>query len=51
MIHTKKWLRQLNEAWLNPKEKEALDSLKLQRHEILTNLPRSREGRNRADLN
>ena len=41
LIQTKTWLHQLNQAWLAPQEKEALEALKVQRHEILTRLPRN----------
>ena len=51
LIRTKTWLRRLNEAWLGPQEKDALEALKLQRHEILTRLPRSRDGSENAELN
>jgi hypothetical protein len=52
LIRTKNGLRQLNEAWLKPEEKSALDSLRIQRNEILTRLPRSRDSRNEnAELN
>jgi hypothetical protein len=52
LIRTKKGLRQLNEAWLKPEEKSALDSLRYQRNEILTRSPRSREALNEnAELN
>ncbi len=36
MIRTKTWLNRLNEAWLNPQEKVALESLKNQRYAILS---------------
>jgi len=51
MIKTKTWLRHLNEAWLAPQEKTVLESLKLQRSEILSRLPRSRDGSENAGLN
>ncbi len=52
LIRTKRCLNRLNEAWLKPEEKSALDSLRVQRNEILTRLPRSRDGRNQnAELN
>jgi hypothetical protein len=51
LIQTKRWLHQLNEAWLAPQEKEALEALKIQRTEILTRLPRNRSGSDRAELN
>jgi hypothetical protein len=40
LIKTKAWQHRLNEAWLAPHEKSALEALKSQRHEILTRLPR-----------
>ncbi len=52
LIRTKKGLRQLNEAWLNPEEKTALGALRDQRNEILTRLPRPRDARGEnAELN
>jgi hypothetical protein len=52
LIKTKAWLHRLNKAWLAPQEKSALESLKFQRNEILTRLPRnSKSGGNRAELN
>jgi hypothetical protein len=51
LIKTKTWLRRLNEAWLAPQEKIALEALKLQRNEILTRLPRTRNGSENAGLN
>jgi hypothetical protein len=51
LIRTKMWLRRLNEEWLNPQEKVAVDSLKHQRHEILTRIPRGVSGRDGAQLN
>ncbi|HUB67790.1 MAG TPA: hypothetical protein VL981_09935 [Candidatus Methylacidiphilales bacterium] len=52
MIRTKNGLRELNEAWLKPEEKTALDSLRAQRNELLTRLPRSREASTEnAELN
>jgi|SRR5580658_1286661 Na+/H+ antiporter NhaD/arsenite permease-like protein len=52
MIQTKNSLRELNEAWLKPEEKVALDSLRTQRNELLTRVPRSREASNEnAELN
>ncbi len=36
LIHTKTWLRRLNEAWLGPQEKVALTSLRFQRSELMT---------------
>jgi hypothetical protein len=51
LIQTKSWLHRLNQAWLAPQEKSALEALKLQRHEILTRLPRSSNGSQSAELN
>jgi hypothetical protein len=51
LIQTKSWLHRLNEAWLAPQEKTALEALKLQRHEILTRLPRGSNGSQSAELN
>jgi hypothetical protein len=52
LIRTKKGLRRLNESWLKPEEKTALDALRDRRKEILTRLPRPRDARSRnAELN
>ncbi len=51
LIKTKVWQHQLNEAWLAPQEKSALEALKSQRHEILTRLPRHSKRNNGAELN
>jgi hypothetical protein len=51
LIRTKTWLHRLNEAWLAPHEKEALNALKIQRNEIITSLPRSRDASKNAELN
>ena len=52
LIQTKRGLRQINEAWLKPEEKTALDTLQDQRNEILTRLPRSHDAPSEsAELN
>ena len=51
LIHTKTWLHRLNEEWLAPHEKDALNAIKLQRNEIITSLPRSRNESKNAELN
>ncbi len=51
LIRTKAWLRRLNEAWLAPQEKDAVEALKLQRHEILARLPRVHPDSDNAELN
>ena len=51
LIRTKTWLHRLNETWLAPHEKEALNALKVQRHEIITRRPRSRDKSENAELN
>jgi cell division septal protein FtsQ len=52
LIQTKTWLHRLNEAWLAPQEKIALETLKNQRQEILTRLPRhGGDSRGSAELN
>ena len=51
LIKTKAWFHRLNEAWLAPQEKLALEALKSQRHEILTRLPRHHNGSSNAELN
>lgn len=35
LINTKSWLKRINEAWIDPQEKIALDSVRMQRREIL----------------
>lgn len=51
MIQTKTWLRRLNEAWLAPQEKSALEALKIQRSEILSRQSRSHPMSDHAELN
>jgi len=51
LIKTKAWLHRLNEAWLAPQERSALEALKSQRHEILTRMPRKSKGASGAELN
>jgi hypothetical protein len=51
LIKTKAWQHRLNEAWLAPQEKSALEALKSQRQEILMRLPRNFKGSNGAELN
>jgi hypothetical protein len=51
LIQTKRWLRQINESWLNPQERVALDTLKYQRIEIITRGTRAGDGTSHADLN
>jgi hypothetical protein len=52
LIRTKNGLRRVNESWLKPEEKDALDALRVQRTEILTRLPRSRDSQSdNAELN
>ena len=51
LIHTKAWLHRLNEAWLAPQEKNALEALRIQRTEILSRLPRKSNGSIGAELN
>jgi hypothetical protein len=41
LIKTKTWMHRLNEAWLNPQEKIAITSLRVQRKEIMTRLSNS----------
>lgn len=38
LIHTKSWLRRVNQAWIEPQEKIALDSIEIQKREILERL-------------
>lgn len=51
LIQTKTWLHRLNEAWLGPQEKVALQSLNFQRKEILTHLTKSPVGMQNAQMN
>ena len=51
LIRTKTWLRRLNEDWLGPQERSALEAIRLQRGEILSKLPRSRDDSANAELN
>jgi hypothetical protein len=51
LIQTKSWLHRLNEDWLAPQEKNALEALKSQRHQILNRLPRGGNESHRAELN
>ncbi len=52
LIQTKTWLRRLNEHWLKPEEKVALDTLRTQRQELLQRLPAAREAQvKNAELN
>jgi hypothetical protein len=38
LIKTKTWMHRLNEAWLNPQEKIAITSIRVQRDQILTRM-------------
>lgn len=38
LINTKSWLRRINEAWIEPREKMVLDNIRLQRREIMDKL-------------
>ncbi len=49
LMHTKQSLRRLNESWLNPEEKIALEALKSQRREILLAVPSAASAK--AELN
>jgi len=51
LIQTKSWLHRINEDWLAPQEKIALETLKSQRHEILNRLPRNGNESQNAGLN
>lgn len=35
LINTKSWLKRINESWIEPQEKTALDMIRLQRREIM----------------
>lgn len=52
LIQTKTWLNRLNQAWLKPEEKIAIDVLRLQRHEIIGRFSRPRQdGSENAERN
>jgi hypothetical protein len=51
LIRTKTWLQRLNEAWLDPRQKAALETLKNQRQEILSRQTRSPSAGESAGLN
>jgi len=51
LIQTKTWLHRLNEAWLGPQEKVALNALRSQRTEILTHLTESPADVQNAQMN
>jgi hypothetical protein len=51
LIRTKTWLQRLNEAWLDPRQKVALEALKNQRQEILARHDRSANEGESAGLN
>jgi hypothetical protein len=51
LIRTKMWKNRLNEKWLNPHEKTAIDALRGQRNEIITKIPRSKNANGDASLN
>jgi hypothetical protein len=51
LIQTKTWLRRLNEAWLAPQERGALQALRSQREEILTRVQLSEADIQNAELN
>lgn len=38
LINTKSWLKRINEAWIEPQEKAALDHIRLQRREVMDKL-------------
>ncbi|PAW77801.1 MAG: hypothetical protein B9S32_09360 [Verrucomicrobia bacterium Tous-C9LFEB] len=35
LINTKSWLKRINESWIEPQEKTALDMIRMQRREIM----------------
>jgi len=51
LIQTKTWLHRLNQAWLKPEEKAAIDTLRHQRHEIIARFPRTGNQCKNAELN
>jgi hypothetical protein len=51
LIRTKTCLYRLNEAWLGQQERDALQALKVRRHEILSTLSHTREPGTNAELN
>lgn len=38
LISTKSWLKRVNEAWIEPQEKIAMDNVRMQRREIMERL-------------
>jgi hypothetical protein len=38
LIRTKGWLRSVNEEWIDPEEKAALETIRKQRHQVLKEL-------------
>jgi hypothetical protein len=51
LIRTKTWLQRLNEAWLDPRQRDALEALKSQRQEILSRHNRSPKPSESAESN
>jgi hypothetical protein len=51
LIKTKTYLRRLNERWIGPNERSALNALRSQRSQILTRLPHSPAEIQNAELN
>ncbi len=51
MIRTKKWMRRLNERWLNPQERGALEALRYQRRELESRLSVETGSAANAELN
>jgi hypothetical protein len=51
LIHTKTWLNRLNETWLGPQEKVALNALRFQQTELLTRVGHSPAEIQNAELN
>ena len=38
LIYTKSWLKKINESWIEPQEKIALDTIRIQKSEVLERL-------------
>ena len=51
LIQTKQWLQRLNAAWLDPQQRVALDSLKNERHELISRMVRITDPSSSAELN
>jgi hypothetical protein len=51
LIRTKSFLRRINERWIGPQERSALNALRSQRSQILTRIPHNPAEIRNAELN